>query len=109
MQSRTRDFTLRSEAQDAQTCNGTRPPYRRLNSTRTTLGSTRSEGQARHFTRGVYAVPKKSLAIPTFAPCAIELVTCAEAKYILGGISTATLYRGIASGRYPAPLKVGPN
>jgi predicted DNA-binding transcriptional regulator AlpA len=54
-------------------------------------------------------VPKKSLAIPTFAPCAIELVTCAEAKYILGGISTATLYRGIASGRYPAPLKVGPN
>ena len=54
-------------------------------------------------------MPKKSLATPTFAPCAIELVTCAEAKHILGGISTATLYRGIAWGRYPAPLKVGPN
>ena len=54
-------------------------------------------------------MPKKSSAIPPFAPRAIDLVSCAEAKHILGGISTATLYRGIASGRYPVPLKVGPN
>jgi predicted DNA-binding transcriptional regulator AlpA len=54
-------------------------------------------------------VSKKSSATLTFATRAIDLVSCAEAKHILGGISTATLYRGIASGRYPAPLKVGPN
>ena len=54
-------------------------------------------------------MPKKSQATPTFTPRTIELVTCAEAKHILGGISTATLYRGIASGRYAAPLKIGPN
>ena len=54
-------------------------------------------------------MPKKSLATPTFAPCAIDLVTRAEAPHILGDVSDATLYRGIASGRYPAPIKIGPN
>ena len=54
-------------------------------------------------------MPKKSVPTPTFAPRAIDLVSLAEARHILGGISSATLYRGIASGRYPAPLKVGPN
>jgi predicted DNA-binding transcriptional regulator AlpA len=54
-------------------------------------------------------VPKKSLLIPAFAPRAIDLVAIAETRHILGGISVATLYRGIASGRYPAPLKIGPN
>jgi predicted DNA-binding transcriptional regulator AlpA len=54
-------------------------------------------------------VPKKSLATPTFAPCAIDLVTRAETTHILGDVSDATLYRGIASGRYPAPIKIGPN
>jgi predicted DNA-binding transcriptional regulator AlpA len=54
-------------------------------------------------------VPKKSLATPTFAPRAIDLVTRTETCHVLGDISPATLYRGIASGRYPAPLKIGPN
>lgn len=28
---------------------------------------------------------------------------------IFGGIHPSTLYRGIQAGRYPAPIKVGPN
>ena len=52
---------------------------------------------------------KKCLATPAFAPCAIDLVTRAEARHILGNVSDATLYRGVASGRYPAPIKIGPN
>jgi predicted DNA-binding transcriptional regulator AlpA len=52
-------------------------------------------------------VPNKSLS--TFAPRAIDLVNRDEAQHILGDISTATLYRGVASGRYPAPVKIGPN
>jgi predicted DNA-binding transcriptional regulator AlpA len=54
-------------------------------------------------------VRKKSVSIPTFAPCAIDLVTRAETRHILGDVSDATLYRGVASGRYPAPIKIGPN
>jgi predicted DNA-binding transcriptional regulator AlpA len=41
----------------------------------------------------------------------IELVDEARACHVLGGsrpISRATLYRGVRSGRYPKPLKVGP-
>ena len=54
-------------------------------------------------------MPKKSSASSAFAPRAIDLVTRAEAQHILGDISSATLYRGVASGRFPAPVKVGPN
>lgn len=54
-------------------------------------------------------MPKKSFISYSFAPRAIDLVALAEALHILGGISSATLYRGIASGRFPAPVKVGPN
>jgi predicted DNA-binding transcriptional regulator AlpA len=38
-----------------------------------------------------------------------DLLTCKQVCAFLGGIHSATLYRGIAAGRYPAPIKVGPN
>ena len=99
---------FRGEVQGAQTCNGTRPPYRRLTPRGlppAVLGRTGKRGTS-HVE--VYRA-QKSLATPTFAPCAIDLVTRAEARHILGGVSDATLYRGVASGRYPAPIKIGPN
>jgi predicted DNA-binding transcriptional regulator AlpA len=41
-----------------------------------------------------------------------DLVTLPTACEILGGrdtpLNASTLYRGIKSGRYPAPLKLGP-
>lgn len=54
-------------------------------------------------------MPKKLDTAHSFAPRAIDLVGIAEALHILGDISSATFYRGIASGRFPAPVKVGPN
>ena len=88
-------------------CNGTRPPYRRLNSTRTPSRQRGREGK-RGTSKWEFNRAQKSLATPTFAPRAIDLVTRAETCHVLGDISPATLYRGIASGRYPAPLKIGP-
>jgi predicted DNA-binding transcriptional regulator AlpA len=39
----------------------------------------------------------------------IELIDREETCHELGKISTATLYRGVASGRFPRPINVGPN
>lgn len=39
----------------------------------------------------------------------IDLIDRAETCRELGGISSATLYRGVAAGRYPKPISVGPN
>lgn len=39
----------------------------------------------------------------------IELIDRDETCRELGRISQATLYRGVSSGRYPRPIKVGPN
>jgi predicted DNA-binding transcriptional regulator AlpA len=39
----------------------------------------------------------------------IELIDREETCRDLGGISQATLYRGVNSGRYPRPVHVGPN
>jgi predicted DNA-binding transcriptional regulator AlpA len=39
----------------------------------------------------------------------IELIDREETCRELGKISTATLYRGIACGRFPRPVNVGPN
>lgn len=36
------------------------------------------------------------------------LVSKTEACDILGGISEATLWRGVKSGRFPQPIKLGP-
>jgi predicted DNA-binding transcriptional regulator AlpA len=38
-----------------------------------------------------------------------ELLTARDACRYFGGIHPSTLYRGCACGRYPAPIKVGPN
>jgi predicted DNA-binding transcriptional regulator AlpA len=38
-----------------------------------------------------------------------DLLDCRAVCAMLGGIDPATLYRGIRKGRYPAPIKVGPN
>jgi predicted DNA-binding transcriptional regulator AlpA len=37
------------------------------------------------------------------------LLSCEEVCWMFGDIHPATLYRGIRAGRYPAPIKVGPN
>jgi len=37
-----------------------------------------------------------------------ELLTCRETCTAFGGIDPSTLYRGIATNRYPKPIKVGP-
>lgn len=43
----------------------------------------------------------------------MELITVSEACRIIGGaekpINHATYYRGVAAGRYPAPVRVSPN
>jgi prophage regulatory protein len=39
----------------------------------------------------------------------LELLTADEACQHLGGMNRATLYRGVASGRFPRPVKIGPN
>lgn len=54
-------------------------------------------------------MPNKSSNPRLFAPRAIDLVVLDEALHVLGDISPATFYRGIKSGRFPAPVKVGPN
>jgi prophage regulatory protein len=36
-----------------------------------------------------------------------DLIPKKEACAILGGISEATLWRGVKSGRFPAPIKLG--
>jgi predicted DNA-binding transcriptional regulator AlpA len=38
-----------------------------------------------------------------------RLLTCKETCAYFGGIDPSTLYRGIAKGRFPAPIHVGPN
>jgi predicted DNA-binding transcriptional regulator AlpA len=38
-----------------------------------------------------------------------ELLDCKEVCAFFGGIDPATLYRGIRKGRYPVPIKIGPN
>jgi len=38
-----------------------------------------------------------------------DLLTCKQVCAFFGGIDASTLYRGIATGRYPAPIKVGAN
>jgi len=38
-----------------------------------------------------------------------QLLTCKQVCHLFGGINAATLYRGCAAGRYPRPIKVGPN
>jgi prophage regulatory protein len=38
-----------------------------------------------------------------------QLLNRSDVCRLLGGISASSLYRGIAQGRYPAPVKVGPN
>jgi predicted DNA-binding transcriptional regulator AlpA len=37
------------------------------------------------------------------------LLDCDTVCAFFGSIHSATLYRGIAAGRYPAPIKIGPN
>ena len=42
----------------------------------------------------------------------VELMNVAETCGFFGGsrpLNPATLYRGVKSGRYPAPIKTGPN
>lgn len=39
----------------------------------------------------------------------LRLIDRAETCREFGNISPATLYRGVATGRYPSPIKVGPN
>jgi predicted DNA-binding transcriptional regulator AlpA len=38
-----------------------------------------------------------------------DLLDCKATCAFFGGINAATLYRGIRAGRYPAPIKIGPN
>jgi predicted DNA-binding transcriptional regulator AlpA len=38
----------------------------------------------------------------------MQLLKLKEALIFFGGINASTLYRGIKLGRYPAPVKVGP-
>jgi len=38
----------------------------------------------------------------------MQLLKLKEALIFFGGINASTLYRGIRLGRYPAPVKVGP-
>ena len=38
----------------------------------------------------------------------MQLLKLKEALVLFGGINASTLYRGIKLGRYPAPVKVGP-
>jgi predicted DNA-binding transcriptional regulator AlpA len=38
-----------------------------------------------------------------------QLLDRTEVCRFFGGISASTLYRNIAKGRYPKPVKVGPN
>jgi predicted DNA-binding transcriptional regulator AlpA len=38
-----------------------------------------------------------------------DLVRESEARALLGGISPATFYRGVASGRFPKGVRIGPN
>jgi predicted DNA-binding transcriptional regulator AlpA len=47
--------------------------------------------------------PQHGIAVPT------ELLNCKEVCRTYGSIDPATLYRGIRAGRYPSPIKVGPN
>ena len=39
----------------------------------------------------------------------MNLLDKSEVCHFFGGITASTLYRGIAAGRYPKPVKVGPN
>jgi hypothetical protein len=51
--------------------------------------------------------------ITTTAPAAVELMDKDETCRFFGGvnrpINAATLYRGMQTGRYPKPIKVGAN
>ena len=38
-----------------------------------------------------------------------DLLDCLATRRLFGGIHASTLYRGIAAGRYPRPVHVGPN
>jgi predicted DNA-binding transcriptional regulator AlpA len=38
-----------------------------------------------------------------------DLLDLKETCSFFGGLHGATLYRGIRKGRYPAPIKIGPN
>jgi predicted DNA-binding transcriptional regulator AlpA len=38
-----------------------------------------------------------------------QLLTRIDVCHRFGGIANSTLYRGIIQGRYPKPIKVGPN
>jgi predicted DNA-binding transcriptional regulator AlpA len=38
-----------------------------------------------------------------------DLLDCQATRCFFGGIHASTLYRGIAAGRYPRPIHVGPN
>lgn len=48
----------------------------------------------------------------SISPDDLDLVDASEACRILGGeaspIDRSTLYRGVAAGRYPRPIKMGP-
>jgi len=44
----------------------------------------------------------------TTTDTALELLTADEACQLLGGIHKATLYKGVAAGRFPAPVHIGP-
>jgi predicted DNA-binding transcriptional regulator AlpA len=37
------------------------------------------------------------------------LLTCKKVCAMFGGVDASTLYQGIHAGRYPAPIKIGPN
>jgi predicted DNA-binding transcriptional regulator AlpA len=56
--------------------------------------------------KGKLGIKQPELAAPA------KLLTMTETCQFFGGskpINPATLYRGIKAGRYPAPVKIGPN
>jgi predicted DNA-binding transcriptional regulator AlpA len=51
-------------------------------------------------------IPSTTGDAPVAAPELLDLKTVCR---YFGNIHPATLYRGVRAGRYPAPIKVGPN
>lgn len=42
-------------------------------------------------------------------PTAVELLTLEESLLVVGRPSRSTFYEGVAAGRFPQPVKIGPH